>query len=167
MEQQHMQHSVEGGRKGRWRSSSFDDTNERRTTKRGVDRERYCPCCVNSALPIRSRRRERKKGPMMRHLSKSRTELNPICHSLLSKLSLPHAGFLIQEEKWKWVACEVLLLHSGFNANVDQNQEVDPGGKRKLYISPQSSFPAMEVYLQGDGGRERRVGSGLTGERGD
>ena len=59
---------------------------------------------------------------------------------------------------------EMLLLYSGFNANVDQNQEVDPGGKRKLYISPQSSFPAMEVYLQGDGGREE--GSGLSGESG-
>ena len=60
---------------------------------------------------------------------------------------------------------ELLVLHFGFNANVDQNQKVNPGGKRKLYISPQSSFPAMEVYLQGDGGRERR-GSGLSGESG-
>ena len=60
---------------------------------------------------------------------------------------------------------EMVLFHSGFNANVDQNQEVDPGGKRKLYISPPSSFPAMEVYLQGDGGREKGR-SGLSGESG-
>ena len=61
--QQQQQHRVEAGRGGNGiphpSTTPMKDRGDR-------DSERYCPCCVNSTLPIRSRRKEWSKGPKMR-----------------------------------------------------------------------------------------------------